>query len=799
MKEVIFVENGSSDRTYEVCRRLAREFPGTVVVERIGQASYGEAVKKGIERARGEVVCVLECDFLEPSFLDSSLALIEEGQADFVVGSKRAAGARDLRPWKRRALTALFNAGLKLFFRFPGTDTHGLKAIRTEEAKRICAASQTGGEVFQTELVLLAHRFGYRVAEIPVTVRERRPTKVFVRRRLAKVVKIVWELRRSLRRFKNMKGEAAHRPIFQSLFSGRAAVIGLLILTVLFQAAVLTKARFLYRLAEGVFFILLAVLLGSLVRLLARRKGLILVLLFILLLRIPFYHVPEGMITTSDNAIEALQGQEMKITKTAPFFLLESISHIGTFKYMCISFLWDVTGSRYLLYLLVQLAFFLALLYLLARFLEPYAPPPVIFLLVFFHFAFIEQAFDYSLSIRGGTYLEMLVFILLGAALFDFEYKQAWRIVAASFFLGFAVYIHQLAVIFVLAFILTALLLSLAARRFFRGLALMTAGLLLGTAHWLYYLLFFKAKPVIEGGWENFSLIGLRQVNLSLLPKMFNSLKTVFWNLFQYEFSWGLESLFRERIPSALRGINQAALGISLAVFLAGLGLVVARLIRLLRKKDRFDSRSWLPVFFIFLLLGFLAKQALLLNPRLEPRHNFEILLLVMISYALVLSAAWKLMRNPLRAVAAVLLAVFFLASILPHGAFFWKQASRKQQAYTELTAALRAEKVRYLATDFNIAYTVYFLSGRTVKVSSSFGPLGIDIFYRPMSQEVDKVPRRRKAFLFYAEDNPVPDWYQEVSRSKKNILLDNLRKTGIPYKVIELEDYTLVVPQPRY
>ncbi len=324
--EVILVENGSTDQTFEACRRLSRKFPGLVKTESIAQASYGAALKKGIESASQDILCLLECDFLDWSFLKESGNLIQSGKADFVVGSKRSPGARDLRPLKRRMLTALFNIGLKIFFRFPGTDTHGLKAIRAEAAKRLCAAAQTGGEVLQTELVLLAHRFGLRVREIPVTVRETRPTKVLIRRRLPKVARIVWELRRSLRRFP--REHIDRRTLIQKLFSGRAVVVGMLILVLLFQVAVLTKAQFLYRVAEVVFFVFLAVCLGSLTRLLSRRKALIPVLLFIILLRLPFYLAPEGLITTSDNATEALQCQEIRMTRAVPYFLLEAIRHI---------------------------------------------------------------------------------------------------------------------------------------------------------------------------------------------------------------------------------------------------------------------------------------------------------------------------------------------------------------------------------------------------------------------------------------------------------------------------------------
>jgi len=200
--EIHFVENGSSDNTFEVCKRLEGKVGNVIISHKILYPSYGEAVKKGIMSSSGEIVCVLECDVMDNiSFISSSITMIEQSKADFVIASKRHPDSVDLRPFKRRMLTYFFNQLLKIFIDFPGTDTHGLKTIRTDIAKKICEASVTEKEIFQTEMVLLAHRMGFRVAELPVHIRERRSTKVSIFKRIPKVIFIIKELRKSLARF----------------------------------------------------------------------------------------------------------------------------------------------------------------------------------------------------------------------------------------------------------------------------------------------------------------------------------------------------------------------------------------------------------------------------------------------------------------------------------------------------------------------------------------------------------------------------------------------------------------------
>ena len=199
--EIHLMENGSSDDTFQVCKNLEKRFPGLVFAHEIPIPSYGEAIKQGIMSSAGNVICILECDAMDISFIDSSLKIIDENQADFVVASKRHPESNDQRPFKRRMLTYLFNQYLKIFFRFPGSDTHGLKTIRAHVAKTICGVTITSGEVFQTELVLLAHRMGFKVVEMPINLSEIRNTKVALCRRLPKVINVVTELKNSLARF----------------------------------------------------------------------------------------------------------------------------------------------------------------------------------------------------------------------------------------------------------------------------------------------------------------------------------------------------------------------------------------------------------------------------------------------------------------------------------------------------------------------------------------------------------------------------------------------------------------------
>jgi glycosyltransferase involved in cell wall biosynthesis len=186
--EVLVVENGSTDTTLAAARAFATE-DDTVIVLTRADADYGEAMRAGILAATGTVVVVFDVDYYDPDFVDRVLPpLTEAGGPAIVVGSKRAPGTHDTRPWPRRAITAGFSTVLRVGFGLTVSDTHGMKAMRRETVEPIVVRCRNGTDLFDTELVLRADRAGLGVAEIPVTVEERRPSRTPIASRIGRTL-----------------------------------------------------------------------------------------------------------------------------------------------------------------------------------------------------------------------------------------------------------------------------------------------------------------------------------------------------------------------------------------------------------------------------------------------------------------------------------------------------------------------------------------------------------------------------------------------------------------------------------
>jgi glycosyltransferase involved in cell wall biosynthesis len=196
--ELLLCENGSRDRTVEIGRDLEAEHPQVRMLS-VGQPNYGLAMRQGILEARGTFVVCDEIDLLDTEFYARAMALLERSDTELVVGSKAMVGSNDQRPLFRRAATRVYNGMLRAVCRYPGTDTHGLKAFRREallETARRCVLDR---DVFASEFVIRAHREGKKVVEIPFAVKEKRPPSINLIKRVPHVIKSVARLAVSVR------------------------------------------------------------------------------------------------------------------------------------------------------------------------------------------------------------------------------------------------------------------------------------------------------------------------------------------------------------------------------------------------------------------------------------------------------------------------------------------------------------------------------------------------------------------------------------------------------------------------
>ena len=192
--ELVLAENGSRDNTVALAEELSKRFP-QVRTFSLGEPNYGKALKRGILEAQGDIVICDEIDLCDTDFYRRALAILQSGEADFVVGSKVLDASSDERPFLRHAATLVINGILRVTLGFKGTDTHGLKAFKRAAVSPVAETCIVDKDLFASELVIRAERTGVvRMREIPVRVLEKRPPSIHLFRRVPKVLKGVARL-----------------------------------------------------------------------------------------------------------------------------------------------------------------------------------------------------------------------------------------------------------------------------------------------------------------------------------------------------------------------------------------------------------------------------------------------------------------------------------------------------------------------------------------------------------------------------------------------------------------------------
>lgn len=170
--EIVIVENGSSDSTQEISERISRG-DSRVRVFSIPEKDLGRALREGILRASGEYLVWYPID-LSVGFEYIKESLREIKDYDVIVGSKEHPESKVVRSLTRRILSFCYNSLVNLLFGLGFSDTQCVKTFRAESVKTLVEKTKSRGIMWEVELLYLAKKYGFRMKEVPVSVKDTR-------------------------------------------------------------------------------------------------------------------------------------------------------------------------------------------------------------------------------------------------------------------------------------------------------------------------------------------------------------------------------------------------------------------------------------------------------------------------------------------------------------------------------------------------------------------------------------------------------------------------------------------------
>ena len=149
--EIIFSENGSTDKTKAIAEELTNKHPEIKIISN-PEPNYGNALKTGFKIAKNDLIISFDIDYYSESFLREALML--DSKYSSMTASKRLGSSEDGRRFVRRLATNFFVILLKILFGTKLSDTHGMKAIKKTEIEKFVPQVISTQDIFDTELLI---------------------------------------------------------------------------------------------------------------------------------------------------------------------------------------------------------------------------------------------------------------------------------------------------------------------------------------------------------------------------------------------------------------------------------------------------------------------------------------------------------------------------------------------------------------------------------------------------------------------------------------------------------------------
>ncbi len=191
LKEIIIIDDGSSDDTGRTTEKLAEEFSCVRLLRNPVNKGKGFCIRRGMTASESDIIGFTDADLsYDPSQYNSFLREIVAHRSDIVIGSRNINPKAGYHGYslQRKISNTVFRLIVRTLGLTRASDSQcGIKFFTKKAAKQLFTLSVCNGFAFDVEILYLGTKLNYRISEVPVEMREKRPSTISLRTQAPKM------------------------------------------------------------------------------------------------------------------------------------------------------------------------------------------------------------------------------------------------------------------------------------------------------------------------------------------------------------------------------------------------------------------------------------------------------------------------------------------------------------------------------------------------------------------------------------------------------------------------------------
>ena len=174
--EIVAIDDGSTDNSFQVLEGLKREIPQLIVQKNTQNFGKGRALKKAFKYINGDLIVWLDADLdLHPLQIEALYDIMVLNNADIVIGSKMHPNSKVNYPFLRKVISLGYYLLIRVLFNLPCHDTQtGLKLFKRKVLEEVFPRILVKQFAFDLEVLVNAHHLGFTLAEAPIILDSKR-------------------------------------------------------------------------------------------------------------------------------------------------------------------------------------------------------------------------------------------------------------------------------------------------------------------------------------------------------------------------------------------------------------------------------------------------------------------------------------------------------------------------------------------------------------------------------------------------------------------------------------------------